>query len=93
MPIIGHIPYALLVKFLRVNLTFEHIHLVDILFSIYGPPNCSQSLSMRCNNLLLMESKLDIASWVDLIDGNLLLNQVHPMAITMNYNHCRDDVV
>lgn len=40
-----------------------------------------------------MESKLDIASWVDPIDGNLLLNQVHPMAITMNYNHCRDDVV
>jgi hypothetical protein len=93
MPIVGHVPYALYVKFLRLNHTFEHIHLVDILSIIYGPPNCLQSLSMICNNLFLMAFKLDNASWVDPPYGNLVLSQVHPMAITMDYNHCGDDVV
>ena len=40
-----------------------------------------------------MEFKLNNASWVDQPYGNLVLNQVQPMAITMDYNHCGDDVV
>ena len=71
--------YALHSKFLRVNHTFKHIHVIQKMSCC--PTNCLQSSLKNVHNLVPMEILLDNGHWVHLAGGHPPLGQVHPMAI------------